>query len=286
MADLAMRARVVRLLSGDVRADDLSRLFLYARDRCDGREAVQEIGDFVAHHSERTKGIITRSTRDWFATARFAAARAQGEIDPQRLPVVMPEFLRANVQRLEQKYLRKAGLSKASAVKATAALASKLIRNADGTYSLPTTLTRDDITLFNVLAGSWVAKAAFDGERLCEDYWETLKSNGLISKSELREVSTLNAAVQLFAIANIHGCAVTMTDGTSIELRATPKDGPLGVSAAIPVQFKASGSIFLAADIFVTRLALDENCDPALLALENWDGALELGIDGKLRPLS
>jgi hypothetical protein len=48
MADPGMRARVERLVQGDVRVDDLTRLFLFARDRCDGRECVREIGDFVA----------------------------------------------------------------------------------------------------------------------------------------------------------------------------------------------------------------------------------------------
>lgn len=198
----------------------------------------------------------------------------------------MPEFLRANVQRLEQKYLREAGLGKASAIKATSALASKLVKNADSTYSVPTTLSREEVTLFDVLVSRWVAKAAFDGERLCDDYWETLKSNGLIRKSEMEAAVALNAVVQLFAIANIHGCAITMTDGTSIELRATPKASPLGVSAAIPMQLNGGQSIFLATDIFVTKLDCRENCDPALIAQETWDGALELGSDRKLRSLS
>lgn len=101
----------------------MSRLFLFARDRCDGREAVQEIGDFVAHHSERTKGIVTRSTKEWFTTARFAI-ETSGRVldDPQKLPSVTPEYLRANVQRLGLKYLSVASPNRAAAIKATDAL--------------------------------------------------------------------------------------------------------------------------------------------------------------------
>jgi hypothetical protein len=66
MSDAGMRARVVRLLEGRSTADDLTRLFLFARDSCDGREAIQEIGDFVAHAGERNKGLLTRAARDWF----------------------------------------------------------------------------------------------------------------------------------------------------------------------------------------------------------------------------
>lgn len=49
--DAKSLARVRRLLDGGLRLDDLTNLFLYARDRCNGRESVQEIGDFVAHHN-------------------------------------------------------------------------------------------------------------------------------------------------------------------------------------------------------------------------------------------
>ncbi|SDC39050.1 hypothetical protein SAMN05216337_1002351 [Bradyrhizobium brasilense] len=186
MTDPAMRARVVRLIGGDIRADDLSRLFLYARDRCDGREAVQEVGDFVAHHSERTKGILTRSAREWFATARFAVEASGGPPDPTRLHSITPEFLRANVQRIDLKLLRKTGLTRAAAIKATAAVVAKLIRNEDGTYAVPVSLPQDDINLLDLLLGSWSAKPAFTGARLTEDFLATLKSNGLISKEEAK----------------------------------------------------------------------------------------------------
>jgi hypothetical protein len=79
MPDPKSRARVQRLLSGTFRPDDLTGLFLYARDHCDGRESVAEIGHFVAHHNERDRGIVTRSTRDWFAMARFHMPRFQNQ---------------------------------------------------------------------------------------------------------------------------------------------------------------------------------------------------------------
>lgn len=75
MADAKSRAKVQRLLSEDFRPSDLADLFLFTRDHCDGRESVVDIGDFVAHHDERDRGIITRSTREWFAVARYHASR-------------------------------------------------------------------------------------------------------------------------------------------------------------------------------------------------------------------
>src|SRR5579862_4110756 len=106
MPDPGLRARVERLLRGDIRSEDLVRLFLYARDRCDGREPVQEIGDFVAHHDERTKGIVTRETRDWFLTARFFRSAMQGAIDAKQLPSNFTNFLDASLRRISEGVLR------------------------------------------------------------------------------------------------------------------------------------------------------------------------------------
>src|SRR4051812_38202095 len=103
MPDEIMRSRVERLLRKDVRADDLTRLFLFARDRCDGRESVQEIGDFVAHHNERTKGTITRTVRDWAAIIQMRSWDPNIVLNPKRLPAIFPIFLRATARRLNQR---------------------------------------------------------------------------------------------------------------------------------------------------------------------------------------
>lgn len=280
MTDAAMRARVVRLVSGDVRADDLSRLFLYARDRCDGREAVKEIGDFVAHHSERTKGILTRGAREWFATARFAAATAGRRTDPTRLPPVTPDFLHANVQRIAIKSLRKAGYTRSAAIKAVPELCGKLRENSDGTFAIPVSLTKAELALIEALISEWVAKPAFTGERLCDDFFATLRSNGLISSAELN-TPYLRMVVQLFAIANIHGCEAIMPDGTPISLQVMG-DGKLSITAAVPVLRETGKNIRIASFLFTTDLDRQEHCDPTLDAREPWNGTVELGPDRKL----
>jgi hypothetical protein len=71
MPDPKSKARVDRLLRGEFRPDDLTGLFLYARDHSDGRETVVDTGNFVANHDERYIGIITRSPREWFAVVRY-----------------------------------------------------------------------------------------------------------------------------------------------------------------------------------------------------------------------
>ena len=141
MADPKSRARVERLLRGDFRPDDLTGLFLYARDHCDGREPVAEIGDFVAHHDERDKGIVTRSTREWFAVARYHVSRVgpHGKpLDGQKMPPATRDYFKIAVNRLGAKHIReKTGMRRGDAYKLMNDVAERLTQSADGTWMLP-----------------------------------------------------------------------------------------------------------------------------------------------------
>jgi hypothetical protein len=97
------------MLCGDFRPDDLTGLFLYARDHCDGREPVAEIGHFVAHHQERDKGVVTRSTREWSAAIRFHMSMldpTKGKpnvLNTQKMPVVTRDYFEIAVNRVDAK---------------------------------------------------------------------------------------------------------------------------------------------------------------------------------------
>ena len=142
MVDQGLRARAERILRGDFRNDDLTRLFLYARDRCDGRESVQEIGDFVAHHHERTKGIVTRTTRDWFATIKFKIedgkdGKVRENVDWQNLPPTFPQFLLAMSRQLSHQIIKRdTGISQSDARTLTPLIIRKLLRKNDGSFSI------------------------------------------------------------------------------------------------------------------------------------------------------
>ena len=95
--------------------DDLTRLFLYARDRCDGRECVREIGDFVAHHNERFKGLVTRTSRDWFLSA-LNVAGPDRHFEWKRLPPIYIEFIEAQFRKLHNAIIAPTRRSPDSAV--------------------------------------------------------------------------------------------------------------------------------------------------------------------------
>jgi len=287
MADPKSRARVERLLRGDFRTEDLTQLFLYARDRCDGREPVAEIGHFVAHHSERDKGIVTRSTREWFAVMRFHApqlAQPAKQLDARAMPPATREYFKIAVNRIDAKIIRSStGLRRADAYKAMNEIADRLSQNQDGTWSLPANLNPNEVDLINCVISNIVAKPAFLGDRLCDDFTATLKSNGLITNDESRRHKDLiHTLVQLFAVAAMHNCVVQIGDGTTTQLKARALGQEINVNAVVP---DAVPGIMIATSMFTAHLDPAVHCHPHLVADGDWAFEIELAQDMRLSPL-
>lgn len=299
MIDAGLRVRVKRLLRGDFRADDLTRLFLYARDRCDGRESVQEVGDFVAHHDERTKGLITRTTRDWYVTAEFAALamnnnRLKKPFDLTKLPPDMANFLGASFRRgfgpnHNRSLKEKTGLSRAAAERLLSSIIKNFASNADGTLTVTASHAKTEIELIKYLCSYLAVSPAFNGDRLFDDFRETLKSHGLIQKSEMRDFEALKAAVALYAITVMHNCTIQIQDGVSTKLTAGANQ-LIEVSAAVPVPMTGvnspGGQVKLASSIYETAFDRENYCETRLLAMPRpWTCDLEVTPNMRLGAL-
>ena len=284
MPDPKSRARLERLLRGNFRPDDIKDLFLYLRDHCDGRETVADIGNFTAHHNERDRGITTRSTREWFVTARYCLAAGQS-VDTQKLPPVAQDYFRIAVQRIDAKSIRdKIGLKHLQAHKIMLKLAERLTLNQDGTWALPSDCTQTELCLVRYISGLMIVKPAFDADRLSEEFLAVLKSNALITRQEIRTHETaLKILVQLYAVAAMHNCVVQVGDGTTVQLKGGVWHGTkIEVGAAVPMQ-----RVKLQAPIFEVPVSPQIHCHSDLLkhGAQGWDFVIELGADKRLAPL-
>ncbi|MGZ5005403.1 MAG: hypothetical protein ACXV8H_07775 [Chthoniobacterales bacterium] len=291
MPDAQSRARVQRLARGDIRSDDLTRLFLFARDHCDGRETVRDIGDFVAHHSERNRGIITKSTRDWFAVARYFFSNIAAEIlDPLKMPAATKDYFEIAINRIDAQTIRnETGLRRPAANALMNEIVSRLMQNGDGTWALPNR-TRSEHNLVNCVSSVMVVKPAFSADRLCEDFIATLKSNGLITKEEIANCAVeLRNTIQLYAVAAMHHCVVQIGDGTKTQLKAKPEPGlkQIQVLAPIPNLFSAPNApvTYVTTAMFTAELDPVVHCHPDLIANAEWDLEIEVAPDKRLSPL-
>jgi hypothetical protein len=290
VVDQGLRARVERLLSAEFRPDDLTRLFLYARDRCDGRESVQEVGDFVAHKDERTKGLITRTTRDWFENVRFAVPVIMGnKPDAQNLPPNFPDVLSAMLRRLDGPTIKgRTGINLAEAHGMVPGIIKKLVKRPSGFFSFPeNSFTMKEAALLDCLTSYIVSKTAFDGERLFVDLSATLKSHSLLHKSELKAFEELRPRVSLFAVTVMHNCTVRLQDGSAVKLQATKDErNGIAIMAPVPVLRPDGSEIRISSAIFSSGVDAASHCGPELLAMQDgWPFDLELTPNGLLDKL-
>ncbi|WP_292055531.1 hypothetical protein [Martelella sp.] len=279
-----------RLLNGEFRPDDLTGLFLYARDHCDGRETVAEIGHFVAHHNERDKGITTRCTREWFASTRYLVPAffedGSGGLDASRLPSTAVEYFRIAVNRVGPATIKKGtGLKPGQANKILQDVIGRMSQNGDSTWRLPNDLKEIETSLLNCVSSTFVSKSAFEEERLVEEFIATLKSNGLVTNDEVREKrATLATLIPLYAVSAMHNCLVQIGDGTTTQLKGSASLDGIQVSASVPLAAKDGGDIFLVSPMFRTGLSPNQHCSDELV-LTTWDFEIELGPDKRLSRL-
>src|SRR6266851_526005 len=185
MPNAAIRARIVRLLRGDFYTSDLQPLFSYARDRCHGKGAAKEIGDFAAHFDERTKGIATNVTREWCITAWYQFLIWQRGLDLARLPTTFSEFLQISFRRADAQRIRNAiqVKLKKDAKPVLAALIGRIGANTDGTLSL-LQITAEESKLLQCLCDNLAPRPAFDNEKLFSDLATILVKEGDLEPSE------------------------------------------------------------------------------------------------------
>ncbi len=293
MPDPKSRARVERLLRSEFRPDDLTGLFLYARDHCDGREPVADIGHFVAHHNERDRGIITRSTREWFAIARYHMSRFRPggphPLDANKLPPAAQHYFEIAVNRIDAKLIRdKTGLRRPDAHRFMLDLAGRLTRNSDETWALPKDCTSTELRLVECVSSVIVVRPAFEAGRLCDDFLATLKSNGLITHKEIRlHKDALKTLVQLYAVAAMHNCVVQIGDGTTVQLRSSPSMGDKQINVLADVREAIPGypNVAITSSIFTAHTDPIVHCHPDLLTGSAWNFEIEVSPDKRLAPL-
>jgi hypothetical protein len=301
----AVRARIVRLLRGECYNSDLQPLFQYARDRCDGKGAVKEVGDFTAHFDERIKGIATDATREWCITAWFKFVIWQRGLDFARLPTTFPEFLQISFRRADPRRIRNAiGVkSKKDARPVLSALINRIGANADGTLWLRQ-IAAEESRLLQCLSSHLMPRPAFDNDELFSGLATILAKEGDLQRSELRRFELLKPAVGLFAISVMHGCIIDIGNGSKIALNAsdnTMSVGDLGVLAAAPVLVlrpeiqlplgsfasipgREERAIMLSTAMFTTKLAAATYCTPELIAAPKpWASSMTLEVTNDMR---
>jgi hypothetical protein len=243
MADLIIRPRVERLLYGDFTLDDLTRIFLFLRERSYGRKTVREIGDFVAHLGERDRGVTTDLARDFFKVLRFMIP-LMNQSNPQI--TLEPEVLIATFATIGMEQIRIETKMKPKVAKR---VFQSLLEKAKGVLGVDksVTLTGQESALARLLVSRFTVTSAFDDKRLNKEFCECLEKAKLLHSNERGLLKTKEPLIALFALYCMHQSTLKLEDGSQayLELNYHNSERLLTVVASSPCPTKETPTLAL-----------------------------------------
>ncbi|MFT4098877.1 MAG: hypothetical protein QM651_17290 [Rhodoblastus sp.] len=287
MTDPQIRRRLERLLAGEFDPGHLDRIFLFARDRNDGRETIQEIGDFVAHHSERTKGVLTRSARRAFDIIQFSMdSLANNVMYRDDISLRFPRTLRGVHELLDDKTLQaRTGFNKKRSFKLLERALAKINPHPNRDRLILTEpLTTNEYSVVRGLTGILVTAPAFKSDRLIDDFYAVLRSNGLLTKDEVRQLSYINHAIVLHAIACMHQSTIIIDNITTATVRASIFQDCLSIFFDATYKYKLDEKE-VSSILFQTSLIAIDHLDASLSINELWDYPIAVNKNMKLERL-
>ena len=275
MSKAALKARLDRLLRGEVNKDDLFYLFFAVREFAKNSGVVAEIAHFLAHPEIRVKGLATDEARAVFTFLRFRAPL--GDLDPKNIPLDLPAAAKLNLERSRSKTVKEAvGISRDKALDILESIIGRMVPNRRGGLEISQLLTGMDAKVFSYTMSVLTADPVFTDADLLADMAEILVRAGLMEKAQTPDLAKVLPALFLFSIVGMHRKAIDLADGTIAEVYTAPDNKynlAMWMVAKTPTGVK-SGEREVAIQLFSTSLSIDDYCEldirPAL-RVRIWD---------------
>ena len=277
--DPEQRIRAQRLLAGRPRADDLDQLYLNQRDQAHDRTSFREIGDFVAHRGERSKGPVTQQVRDVLTSFQVWSLGLRGQRP------TLDDFRSAGAANLrlltDEEVEGGTGLRRAAA----RTKLEKAFRRLEAGRQ-PSV---HDRRVLNFLANQFVWRPAFTDEDLVRDFADVLVLNGLLAEEDRERAAGLKRILAIHAVTRMHGTGIVLEDGSVAALHAgfANRDRRLEVKADLSLTDWAK-PVHAPVWMFLNSLTPEGNCDPVLVGdhaaviWDAWTEPLEVDLDGTL----
>lgn len=202
--------RTKRLISGDLRNEDVATIFLALRERPSAGDAVTEIGDLVAHRFVRDRGPLRDAAQE-----RFDALVCMGHatVDPNGpLPPRYWATLRGNLKGVHPRRLWKdTGVSLRAAKALLRQARDKFEQHVTSGAELRKSLTRSQTALFDYLIKEGTLREPFTDRQLISELNAALKLDGISGRSIHGDAAKF---VTLFAISKMHNTALLLENGT------------------------------------------------------------------------
>lgn len=289
--------RFRRLLSQDIREEDISQLFKVFRSSSPADSIVLEIGDLIAHAEGRDRGLTLKRIQNHIASAEWTRRRIR-EGAPRLDAEWRTAVLRTTNNFAERPGRNQFGLTGDELVKKIRNILSRFRLNADQTYVLKRgkSLTEDESTLLGYMQASGARLQAFEIEKLMQQLRSLLEGCGLLNEGDTARFDALETPIGLFVIAQLHGATIKSKDkffklltklkGPEAGREHDPHPIKYG-SIVVVAEHDSEDSLVNSVPVFAMYGPLEKMCDSDLLTLGDFANAtLELSGTGKLTAIS
>jgi hypothetical protein len=273
------------MLRGDHSPEHFGKLFLWLRERSYGCAAIREIGDFVAHSDERVKGAVTDQVRGFCGYLRYIIPTVPQRLSLSDLPARTPETARATFNIFTTALIKKeTGLKVKDAKAALESALSKMIKKADGHYSMSETIIQDELNVLNCTLTILSAEPAFTDDDLWKQFCRVMEKNGLARPEQKRDMENLKVPLVLYAMTAMHLTDIVAADDLRVTLRAGIQEGMLCVYGGTECTRSDGIELGFHAAMLLTSLKASDWCDASLPVSEDlyWLQAIEMVSGPKL----
>lgn len=280
LLDGELKARLSRLIAGDMRVGDVARLFAGKRFSTYGHASFREIGDFAAHPDKRDKGPVTGRMRDMLTTFRPMFDRMINKNTPDMARLLARA--ESNLRMATDEQLREAcgGMGRKRVAQILKAGLEKARR---GQLHL---VDDDEVVVLSSLGDRVIWNPAFRADDVFDDFRAVMVKNGLLGKADMPKLAAARDFIVLYAIVAMHGTAFMLDDDLGGELQAGFENefGCLEITALltlagyeIPLSMKVG--------LLWTDLAGEKYCGASLRQRPGpWNFPIEIQ-DGVIEPI-
>ena len=204
------RARVDRLLCGEIRKEDIHELFFIMRDDVRGSGWVPEITHFFAHPNARDQGLIWRDVSARFAFLKFRIPLSQSRIIAPDLPASMPEALRENLRRMRKTtLLKETGKTRVQAEKLLSRVLARSVPTGPGRLSKLKCKTQEELDTLICVVSHIKGGPLFTANDVFEDFCRGLEQRKLL-QSEKTAFKKIKPAIGLYCLTVMHNRQVDL----------------------------------------------------------------------------
>lgn len=270
--DEDLKARIERLMSGDLQVEDIAKLYVGKRSASFGRVSFRELADFVAHPDKRNRGPVTDRIRDMRTTFKPFLDRSHDQENPNLKDVIARCDSNFRMASDEQISSLSGGRKRQQVQRVLRSAVEKLKTGKSNA------LTVDEQEIAISFGDRIIWNPALRAQEVFDDFKYVIVRNGLLEKDESHKLDRVRSLVILHAISVMHGSAFDLGDGLTGELQAgfDNPQGRLEVTAVLKLE-GYSKAVSMKVGLFWTDLLGREHVEPILIEHPGpWTFAIEV----------